>query len=92
MNLFLMITITLSSNILLIKSDYESIDGWKYSDVTHSLYKFFPSNYSNYDTASKFCQKYNSALVVIDSDEEFNWIQKYLNEFSTNYNYVMPWV
>ena len=91
MNLFLIITITLSCNILLIKSDYET-GGWKYSDETHSLYQFFPNNISNYEKASKFCQQYNSALVVIDSPQEFTWIQKYLNEFSTNYNYVVPWV
>ena len=91
MNLFLIITITLSCNILLIKSDYET-DGWKYSDETQSLYKFFPNNRSNYETAIKFCQQYNSALVVIDSPQEFTWIQKYLNEYRTNYNCVTPWV
>ena len=87
MNILLILTITLSNSIVLIKSDYES-GGWMFSDVTHSLYQVFPKKLGGYQSAVNFCQNLNSSLVVIDSPAEFIWLRDYVNTHTT----VFPWV
>ena len=96
MNILLILTITLSNIILLVRSDHK--DGWTYSDVTHSLYKVFPENATVYSSAVKFCEKLNSSLVVIDSSAEFIWLQDFVNsyidfdKYNSKDNVVLTWV
>lgn len=87
MNFFLILIITLSNSILLVKSDH-LLNGWTFSDATHSKYQVFPNSPSNFNVAKTFCESKNSSLVVIDSVTEFIWIKDFVNKNSDKNTWV----
>ena len=79
MNFLIFISVIFNHLILSTVSNYTRADGWTFNDVTRSFYQVFSKNSGYFDASNSFCKNKNSNLASINSENEFTWLQTFIN-------------
>jgi hypothetical protein len=79
MNFLIFISVIFNHLILSTVSNYTRADGWTFNDVTRSFYQLYSKNSGLFDASNSFCKNKNSNLASINSENEFSWLQTFIN-------------